>query len=102
MTDMKSPKSGDLGWKGWEDILRTLPGPLVEVYQKSKSDPIVPKSKQKKSSLIVFLGGCTYTEIAAIRFLSQCHETRDFTILTTHITNGNEIMKSMEETSLLT
>ena len=58
-------KSLDLGKenaKNWKEVLKTVPGPFTEKGS---------KESKKKTHLIVFLGGCTFTEIAAIRFLAQ-------------------------------
>ena len=58
-------------------------------------------SSIRKTGLIVFIGGCTYTEIAAIRFLSTYYENRDFLILTTNITNGNKLIDSLVESKMV-
>ncbi len=66
--------------------------------QSSNVNHFVRKSSSvRKTGLIVFLGGCTYTEIAAIRFLASHYENRDFLILTTNITNGNRLIDSLNE-----
>ncbi|KXJ05749.1 Vacuolar protein sorting-associated protein 33A, partial [Exaiptasia diaphana] len=59
-------------------VLRLLPGPTLEERQP------LPPGLQKRSSgvndnnvgnpkvtLVYFIGGCTYAEISALRFLSQ-------------------------------
>jgi vacuolar protein sorting-associated protein 33A len=58
---------------------------------------------EKKASIVFFLGGCTYTEIAALRFIAQ-HEGlisifarltgigKRILIATTGIINGNTMM----------
>ncbi len=90
-----------VGWKGWEEILRLLPGPAVEEYQQS-NESLFPKRSEngKKTTLVVFLGGCTFTEISAIRFMAQKYEKRDFLVLTTNMTNGTRLIESMVESSL--
>jgi len=47
--------------------------------------------------LVFFLGGCTFTEIAAIRFLEKQSEGRDFIIATTKLINGNSLLESVTE-----
>jgi hypothetical protein len=87
-----------VGWKGWEEIVKSIPGAMAEYVQTSNENHFMRRStKMSKTGLIVFLGGCTYTEIAAIRFLSSNYGNRDFLILTTNITNGNVLIDSIDE-----
>ena len=54
-----------------------------------------------KKVLVYFLGGVTYAEIAAIRFLNSCDKFRDrvkFVIATTSIINGNKCINQMRTT----
>jgi hypothetical protein len=72
-------KSRGLSWKGYEDVLALTPGKLIE-----KS--IIPETRSFKTSsttnslespekipitLVVFIGGCTFAEISALRNLSR-------------------------------
>lgn len=51
---------------------------------------------QPPISLVFFLGGCTFTEVSATRFLaSQEGGQRDFVICTTQILNGSTLMDSL-------
>ena len=66
------------GWKSIIDSLDLLPGPSFEEYQnlsrnKNKLDTTkkLPQNNGTKRTLVVFVGGCTYAEISALRFLSQ-------------------------------
>ena len=65
------------GWRGMEDAVRALPGQTFEMSQKldeaSKTrGPAMPTSADSPATTIVcFLGGCTYTEISALRFITQ-------------------------------
>ncbi|KAJ2245549.1 Vacuolar protein-sorting-associated protein 33, partial [Coemansia sp. RSA 475] len=43
------------------------------------------------ATLVVFLGGCTSAEIAALRRLSQQHGHR-YVVATTQILNGNSFL----------
>ncbi|XP_049475357.1 vacuolar protein sorting-associated protein 33A isoform X1 [Panthera uncia] len=63
------------GWRSIEEVLRMLPGPHFEERQP------LPTGLQKKRqpgenrvTLIFFLGGVTFAEIAALRFLSQLED----------------------------
>ena len=53
------------------------------------------KKTSKKVTLVVFVGGCTFTEISACRFLSNKHEGEDILIGTTKIINGNSLIESL-------
>lgn len=45
------------------------------------------------TTVVFFLGGCTYTEIAALRWMSKQTKGRKFLIATTGIINGNTVCK---------
>ncbi|KAG0326938.1 hypothetical protein BGZ99_008702 [Dissophora globulifera] len=107
--------AGGNGWKGFEDVLRMLPGRTFDEKQRvDDGQPMSTKSKldrimnndvlknehrsngQPRISLVFFLGGCTFTEVSATRFLaSQEGGQRDFVICTTQILNGNTLMESL-------
>lgn len=87
------------GWSGIEELLRYLPGPTVEDIQ------FIPKGLMKKRSpttdkhqvvLVYFLGGCTYAEISALRFLSQKEDSNtDYVIATTNFVTGQSMIQSL-------
>ncbi|KAF9182517.1 hypothetical protein BGZ51_004705 [Haplosporangium sp. Z 767] len=91
--------AGGSGWKGFEDVLRMLPGRTFDETQ--RVDDGQPRSSkrlngQPRISLVFFLGGCTFTEISATRFLaSQEGGQRDFVVCTTQILNGNTLTDSL-------
>lgn len=73
------------GWRGLEEVLRQLPGATVEERQHippallkknnaggggGGQTPTVDGGPQRVT-LVYFLGGCTYSEISALRFLAQ-------------------------------
>ncbi|KAJ2742854.1 Vacuolar protein-sorting-associated protein 33 [Coemansia sp. BCRC 34301] len=91
------------GWTGWEDVLSELPGETVDVSQPpgdSSSDVAVVDALVRRlgekapATLVVFLGGCTFTEIAALRLLSQQHG-HQYIAATTQIINGNSFLDSL-------
>ncbi|KAJ3089684.1 hypothetical protein HK102_005762 [Quaeritorhiza haematococci] len=86
---MAGSATGVVGWKGWEEPTRLLPGPTFEELQKTTDNTIAPRRdrSQTRTTLVLFLGGCTFTEISAIKFLSQMEEGREYVILTTQILN---------------
>ncbi|KAJ2005892.1 Vacuolar protein-sorting-associated protein 33 [Coemansia thaxteri] len=88
------------GWAGWDDVLNELPGATVDVVQSPSNgdadiavaDAMVRRLGEKApATLVMFLGGCTFTEIAALRLLSQQHGHR-YIIATTQIINGNSFL----------
>ncbi|CAG8439325.1 11444_t:CDS:10 [Ambispora gerdemannii] len=88
------------GWKGYEEVLRLLPGKTFDETQKLEEGAIRAKrlipGQQPRVTLVFFLGGCTFTEVAAIRFLAQQDEgQREFIIATTQIINGNSVLNSV-------
>ncbi|TPX34829.1 hypothetical protein SmJEL517_g02554 [Synchytrium microbalum] len=97
--------SQNVSWKGWEEALKLVPGATVEEVQTvgdGGSSGGLGGSVSKKSrgntrlTLVVFLGGCTFTEISALRFLGQQLEgQREFVILTSNIINGSSLLKGM-------
>ncbi|KAF8941229.1 hypothetical protein BGZ58_001033 [Dissophora ornata] len=81
---------GGNGWRGFEDVLRMLPGRTFDEKQR------VDDGQPPRISLVFFLGGCTFTEVSAIRFLAtQEGGQRDFVICTTQILNGNTLIDSL-------
>uniref|UniRef100_A0A8B9GBU4 Vacuolar protein sorting-associated protein 33A n=1 Tax=Amazona collaria TaxID=241587 RepID=A0A8B9GBU4_9PSIT len=87
------------GWRSIEEVLKMLPGPHFEERQQ------LPTGLQKKRqhgenrvTLVFFLGGVTYAEIAALRFLSQMEDGgTEYVIATTKLINGTTWMKSLME-----
>lgn len=87
------------GWRSIEEVLRILPGPHFEERQP------LPTGLQKKRqpgenrvTLIFFLGGVTFAEIAALRFLSQLEDGgTEYVIATTKLMNGSSWIESLME-----
>ena len=51
---------------------------------------------QKKKVLVYFVGGVTFAEVAAIRFLNRMRNSKvRYVIATTQIINGNKCVKQM-------
>uniref|UniRef100_A0A8C2AVK6 VPS33A core subunit of CORVET and HOPS complexes n=1 Tax=Cyprinus carpio TaxID=7962 RepID=A0A8C2AVK6_CYPCA len=85
------------GWRSIEEVLKILPGPHFEERQQ------VPTGLHKKrqpgenrTTLVFFLGGVTYAEIAALRFLSHMEDSgTEYIIATTKLINGTSWIKSL-------
>ncbi|WWD20164.1 hypothetical protein CI109_104640 [Kwoniella shandongensis] len=87
-----------VGWKGFEDVLGSIPGATVDVRQRgeeARREPAnVLSDDRTMTTVVFFLGGCTYTEIAALRWMSKQTKGRRFLIATTGIINGNSLVES--------
>ncbi|KAG4302222.1 hypothetical protein PCK1_001494 [Pneumocystis canis] len=92
-------KNSLFNWERFEDSLKLLKGPLFDEVQKGDDQTmnfIKPvKTQEKKTIVVFFLGGCTFTEIAALRFIAKQEiNFKEIIIITTSIINGNIIVES--------
>lgn len=79
------------------DMLKQLPGAHDSTGNDSEffvpkvpgTGPSMADQGRKKRILIYFIGGITYGEIAAIRFLNNIFKDKKFIIATTQIINGD-------------
>ncbi|KAA0716273.1 Vacuolar protein sorting-associated protein 33A [Triplophysa tibetana] len=85
------------GWRSIEEVLKMLPGPHFEERQQLPAG--LHKKRQpgeNRTTLVFFLGGVTYAEIAALRFLSQMEDGgTEYIIATTKLINGTSWIKSL-------
>lgn len=101
-----STQAHSQGWKGFEDVLARIKGATVDEVQRG-SDPDASKARQAlrggsgsgpTTSIVFFLGGITYAEIAALRFVGkQLGEKRKLLIATTGIINGDKVVGAATE-----
>ncbi|CAL9701195.1 unnamed protein product [Knipowitschia caucasica] len=92
------------GWSGLEEVTRLLNGHEFSVTgNTSGSEGPAPRpgpgsgpslSDSHRRVLVVFLGGCTFSEISALRFLSKEKGLR-ITVVTTAITNSSRLLESL-------
>ncbi|XP_066184218.1 vacuolar protein sorting-associated protein 33B isoform X1 [Sylvia atricapilla] len=82
------------GWQGLEEVVRLLNGNEFCVSDSAVEDN--PACESQRVILAVFLGGCTFSEIAALRFLGKERGCK-FIFLTTAITNSARMMEAMIE-----
>ncbi|XP_063781911.1 vacuolar protein sorting-associated protein 33B isoform X2 [Pseudophryne corroboree] len=80
-------------WAGLEEVTRLL---NTNEFSEQFSDRS-SQSESQRTVLVVFLGGCTFSEISALRFLGK-EIGYKFIILTTSITNSARMLESMTET----
>lgn len=99
------------GWRPIEEILRLLPGPHSEIkrggYASIPSYETLPGSLNSSEKLadgrrslvlVVFIGGVTFAEISALRFLcSQEGMAYDLIVGTTKIVNGQALTETFIE-----
>lgn len=94
-----------MGWKGFEDVMAILPGETFDIPQQSgKADlgvsaiasirefghfwvflecadhHLVRPLDKTTTTVVFFLGGCTYTEIAALRWISRQNRGKSLSI----------------------
>ncbi|KAG6558151.1 hypothetical protein Mapa_000332 [Marchantia paleacea] len=104
------------GWKAVDEVFKLLPGQSFDRKQGSHADQsvlsrdgsaregsVTADSAQAVDGrravvLVVFIGGVTYAEISALRFLGAQEGMKyDFVIATTKLINGTSLLKSMVE-----
>lgn len=87
-------------WRGNEDVLKLVAGgPAFEWEPKAQDSSATQQASegQRKVILVVFVGGCTYAEISALRFLShQSKGAHQFVVITTDLLSSPRLIKSME------
>jgi len=66
---------------------------------KQQTQQQLQQTTESKVTLVVFIGGLTYGEIAAMRFLAD--QNQDFIIATTNFINGTNLMKSLLDVPIL-
>jgi len=92
-----------VGWKGFEDVVASLPGETVDVAQRTLDDagpgtsqiPANVPGEHTSTTVVFFLGGCTFTEIAALRWVGRQNAGRRFIIATTGIINGAGMIQGL-------
>ncbi|XP_061302463.1 vacuolar protein sorting-associated protein 33B isoform X3 [Pezoporus flaviventris] len=82
------------GWQGLEEVVRLLNGHEFSVSDSAAEDSAAAEAQ--RVVLAVFLGGCTFSEMAALRFLGKERGCK-FIFLTTAITSSARVMEAMTE-----
>jgi len=97
--------AAERGWRSIEETLNMLPGRCFEVRQElpasvEERSRIMQKDEQTKKplTLVYFIGGVTFSEISAIRHLSEKESlARDFIVATTQLCNGDTMLAEVVE-----
>ena len=82
------------GWKSIEDVLYKLPG--GEYYYPKDESEMIKETDDIKYFLLVFIGGITYGELSAIRYLNKKFKNKKFVILTTGMINYKKLFNSLK------
>lgn len=104
---VKAPKTRAhpiVGWKGFEeavgsfpgevfDAVQTVDGPSTETHTSSVS-VLLPR-EDTTTTVVFFLGGCTYTEIASLRWMAGQMRGRRFLVATTGIIKGSSLIEDL-------
>ncbi|KAM9318269.1 vacuolar protein sorting-associated protein 33B isoform 1-T4 [Pholidichthys leucotaenia] len=81
------------GWTGLEEVSRLLNGHEFAVSGSNRADSRT-KTDAQRVILVMFLGGCTFSEISALRFLGR-EKGYKFIVVTTAITNSSRLMEAL-------
>jgi len=91
-----------VGFKGFEDVVQSIPGRTFDIKQKGVEvsngigTTLLSASGERTTTTVVFfLGGCTYTEIAALRWSGCQTQGRKFLIATTGMVSGGSMIESI-------
>lgn len=92
------------GWQGFEDALRNVKGATFNKVQKGEEAAtkarhmLVGAGGKVKTVVVMFLGGITFTEIAALRFIAkQLEGSKKILICTTDVISGDKMMEAAIE-----
>ncbi|KAG0569695.1 hypothetical protein M758_6G104800 [Ceratodon purpureus] len=102
---VQSALRGD--WRQSE-IIRLLPGSAFERYEKNQEVNTIRRETTSPTEsgpgtdarrlivLVIFIGGVTFAEISALRFLESQEDMKyDFMVATTKLINGTTLVKSL-------
>ncbi|CAK7266586.1 Vacuolar protein-sorting-associated protein 33 [Sporothrix epigloea] len=90
--------SGSQGWRGFDEAVKHVRGQTFDVLQIGedkavKARALLSGNGGKKTVFVVFVGGITFTELAALRFIARKEQgQRKLVICTTSIVSGNKMM----------
>ena len=85
-------KAFNPGWGAIKEVVKKIPGETNFPLDESE---IINDSNDIKYFLVVFIGGITYGELAAIRYLNKTFQNKKFVVLTTSMINYKNIFDSL-------
>ena len=80
------------GWGTIKETLKKIPGEADFPLDESE---IKNENNEKKYFLAVFIGGITYGELGAIRYLNKTNKNKKIIILTTSMINSKKIFNAL-------
>jgi len=88
-----------VGWKGFEEAVKSIPGETFDEVQRPEGDgtgkvDLLPKG-HTSTTVVCFLGGCTYAEVAALRWMNTQTKGRRYLICTTSMITGSSLIDSL-------
>ncbi|KAH7108434.1 ATP binding protein [Auriculariales sp. MPI-PUGE-AT-0066] len=96
-----------VGWKGFEEVVTSFPGEVFDLVQTADGTSglsarlmnitflvLLPR-EDITTTVVFFLGGCTYTEIAALRWMAKQMRGRRFLIATTSMIRGSTLLEEL-------
>ncbi|KFA51465.1 hypothetical protein S40293_06736 [Stachybotrys chartarum IBT 40293] len=98
-----SAGAGTQGWHGFEDAVKHVRGQTFYELQKGedkavKARALLSSSGNKQTVFVVFVGGITFTEIAALRFIAKQEEGRaTSSVNSNRVLTGNRMMEAVIE-----
>ncbi|PHH75755.1 hypothetical protein CDD82_4301 [Ophiocordyceps australis] len=95
--------SGAQGWQGFHEAIKHVRGQTFDEVQNghdktAKARAMLSGNGHKQTVFVVFVGGVTFTEIAALRFIARQEQgRRNIVICTTSMISGNRMMDAAIE-----
>ena len=80
------------GWGTIKETIKKIPGETNFPMDESE---LLNENEDVKYFLVVFIGGITYGELAAIRYLNKFYKNKKFFVLTTSMINYKNIFDSL-------
>ena len=93
----------DFNVRAADELLRPIAGPLFEEVQEIPAAAAAragAAAEKPKVTIVFFIGGITFTEISALRWLAKA-ESRDIVICTTKLISGQTFLESLTDKAAL-
>ncbi|KAF7713908.1 Sec1 family protein [Penicillium ucsense] len=100
---MSATSPASPGWLGFEDVVKSARGSTFNIVQKGddkavRARQVLSGNSTTKTVYVFFLGGITFTEIAALRFIAaQEAPKRKIVICATGVISGDRMMEAAIE-----
>lgn len=81
------------GWRNIDDAVANWPGTAFDIVQDADKAPFRASGEGVKTTMVFFVGGVTYAEIAALRLMNAQQQGRCFVVATTSVVNGQRLLQ---------